>query len=434
MVKLLDSISMQTGLPVDDKSIAQTFEERDNIPQAVRYIGMEVYVIDAKTKYQLKNGITNIDWEKVNIANSSELITDPDHLTVSQTEKDQWNSKAEGKHTHTKSEITDFPTSIKNPNTLSIQLNGGTATIYDGSIEKSINITANSVGTYNTSELNNKFNGKANSKHTHTKSEITDFPTSIKNPNALTISLNGTSQGAYDGSSAKSINITPANIGAQPAGSYAASSHTHSATQVTQDATHRFVTDAEKNTWNNKMSLSGGTFSEGAIVKGICGGGTDYWFIKGAGTDDNGYLEIGTQDNGDEPIYVRQYNTSNNVTHSITLMDANGNQTFNTINATGTVTCSDCVTTSDERLKKDIVKIDNALDKVNQLNGYTFLKDGDEQRTTGVLAQELLNVLPEAVFEREDGYYAVTYGNIVGLLIEAIKELQVEVKRLKGDE
>ena len=43
------------------------------------------------------------------------------------------------------------------------------------------------------------------------------------------------------------------------------------------------------------MSLSGGTFSEGAIVKGICGGGTDYWFIKGAGTDDNGYLEIGTQ-------------------------------------------------------------------------------------------------------------------------------------------
>ena len=75
MVKLLDSISMQTGLPVDDRFIAQTFEERDNIPQAVRYIGMEVYVIDAKTKYQLKNGITNIDWEKVNIANSSELIT-----------------------------------------------------------------------------------------------------------------------------------------------------------------------------------------------------------------------------------------------------------------------------------------------------------------------------------------------------------------------
>lgn len=50
--------------------------------------------------------------------------------------------------------------------------------------------------------------------HTHTKSQITDFPAALKNPTALTISLNGTSQGAYDGSAAKSINITPASIGA----------------------------------------------------------------------------------------------------------------------------------------------------------------------------------------------------------------------------
>lgn len=61
------------------------------------------------------------------------------------------------------------------------------------------------------SELNS---GKAASNHTHTKSQITDFPASLKNPNALTISFNGTSQGAYDGSSAKTINITPSGIGA----------------------------------------------------------------------------------------------------------------------------------------------------------------------------------------------------------------------------
>ena len=52
------------------------------------------------------------------------------------------------------------------------------------------------------------------STHKHTKSEITDFPVSLKNPAALAISLNGTSQGAYDGSVAKSVNITPAGIGA----------------------------------------------------------------------------------------------------------------------------------------------------------------------------------------------------------------------------
>lgn len=57
--------------------------------------------------------------------------------------------------------------------------------------------------------------------HTHTKSQISDFPSSLKNPNALTISLNGTSEGAYDGSSAKTINITPASIGAS------ATDHTH---------------------------------------------------------------------------------------------------------------------------------------------------------------------------------------------------------------
>lgn len=74
---------------------------------------------------------------------------------------------------------------------------------------------------YTESEVNSKLNGKANSSHTHTKSQITDFPSSMKNPNSLTISLNGTSQGAYDGSAAKSINVTPSSIGA------ATSGHTH---------------------------------------------------------------------------------------------------------------------------------------------------------------------------------------------------------------
>lgn len=74
---------------------------------------------------------------------------------------------------------------------------------------------------YTETEMDSKLSGKANSSHTHTKSQITDFPSSMKNPNSLTISLNGTSQGAYDGSAAKSINVTPSSIGA------ATSGHTH---------------------------------------------------------------------------------------------------------------------------------------------------------------------------------------------------------------
>ena len=63
----------------------------------------------------------------------------------------------------------------------------------------------------------------APSAHTHTKSQITDFPASMKNPTALTIKLNGGSATAYDGSAAKEVNVTASGIGA------AASTHDHAA-------------------------------------------------------------------------------------------------------------------------------------------------------------------------------------------------------------
>ena len=114
---------------------------------------------------------------------------------------------------------------------------------------------------YTEAEINNKLNGKANSSHSHTKSEITDFPASLKNPSALTISLNGTSQGAYDGSSAKSINITAGGVGAYTKSETdtklngkANSTHSHTATQIAQDSSHRYVTDTEKAAWNGKLN------------------------------------------------------------------------------------------------------------------------------------------------------------------------------------
>lgn len=66
---------------------------------------------------------------------------------------------------------------------------------------------------YTETEINTKLNDKANSTHTHTKSQITDFPASLKNPTALTIQTNGTTAATYDGSAAKTVNITKGNIG-----------------------------------------------------------------------------------------------------------------------------------------------------------------------------------------------------------------------------
>jgi hypothetical protein len=98
-------------------------------------------------------------------------------------------------------------------------------------------------------------------------------------------------------------------------------------------------------------------------------------------------------------------------------------------------------TVSDERLKHNIKKIDNALDKVDQLNGYTFTyNDKAGRESAGVIAQELEKVLPSAVdnkslvFHGEEGveYKTVQYDQLHGLLIEAIKELKAEIEELKG--
>ena len=86
-----------------------------------------------------------------------------------------------------------------------------------------------------------------------------------------------------------------------------------------------------------------------------------------------------------------------------------------------------CTAYSDERLKDNIQTIDNALDKVSQMRGVTFTKD--DAKGSGVIAQEIEKIAPELVLDGE--YKSVAYGNTVGYLIEAIKELKNEVEVLK---
>jgi hypothetical protein len=89
-------------------------------------------------------------------------------------------------------------------------------------------------------------------------------------------------------------------------------------------------------------------------------------------------------------------------------------------------------TVSDITMKENIAPIENALEKVSKLGGYTFNYKGDDTQLTGVIAQELKEVLPGIVYNTVDTktgreIYAVRHGNIIGLLIEAIKELQEKV-------
>ena len=97
---------------------------------------------------------------------------------------------------------------------------------------------------------------------------------------------------------------------------------------------------------------------------------------------------------------------------------------------TGTVTAPNFVSSSDARLKSNIVPITEALAKVQALTGVTFTIAGSDTRQMGLIAQEVQAVAPEAVVEAE-GVLRLAYGNLVGLLVEAIKDLAQEVDQLK---
>jgi hypothetical protein len=102
-----------------------------------------------------------------------------------------------------------------------------------------------------------------------------------------------------------------------------------------------------------------------------------------------------------------------------------------TITTTGDITAANFNTTSDESLKDNVETIGNALDKVLQLRGVNFNWIENGEAATGVIAQEVEKVIPEVVAQRDDGTKTVSYGNLVGILIEAIKEQQKKIDELK---
>jgi hypothetical protein len=91
---------------------------------------------------------------------------------------------------------------------------------------------------------------------------------------------------------------------------------------------------------------------------------------------------------------------------------------------------------SDKRLKDNIKPIENALDKIESIGGYTY-EWNDNQSTyqgsdIGVIAQEIEAIAPELVIDRETGYKAVKYEKLVAILIEGIKELSAKVTELEN--
>jgi hypothetical protein len=90
---------------------------------------------------------------------------------------------------------------------------------------------------------------------------------------------------------------------------------------------------------------------------------------------------------------------------------------------------------SDERLKRDITRIEDVLDKLIQVNGYTYYYNNQQDSILqhGVIAQELIKLFPDLVTLNSNGYYSVNLGGLLPIVIEALKEEHARVSNLKEE-
>ena len=126
----------------------------------------------------------------------------------------------------------------------------------------------------------------------------------------------------------------------------------------------------------------------------------------------------------DADLLIKGNDGGSSITACTFDMSAAGAATFN----------NDVTAFSDVRLKQEIDTIDNALERVTSMRGVFFdRKDNSEVRQTGVIAQEVEPFLPEVVRQTKDDnkIKSVAYGNMVGVLIEAIKELNAKIEELQ---
>ena len=91
----------------------------------------------------------------------------------------------------------------------------------------------------------------------------------------------------------------------------------------------------------------------------------------------------------------------------------------------------DWVATSDIRVKENLEKIDSSLNKVAKLTGYTYDQINLKQKKAGIVAQDVQEVLPEAVGQDDEGMLNVSPMAVLALLVNAVNDLAREVKELK---
>lgn len=123
-----------------------------------------------------------------------------------------------------------------------------------------------------------------------------------------------------------------------------------------------------------------------------------------------------------------------NTSNEIGFLNSSGSWSLRCDNSGNVTATGDVTAYSDARIKTEVKTVENALNKVLALRGVTYKRTDTEDKSTklGVIAQEVKEILPEVVSENQDGMLTVSYGNMVGVLIEAMKEQQQVIETLEA--
>jgi hypothetical protein len=337
----------------------------------------------------------------------------------------------------------------------------------------------------NENYLTNNRIPKGSGKEHLNDSQISDDGTTVSIGGALTVTGNITgpiraTNGVVSGSSQIDVASTTGDIalGTRTSGNYVASlvagtnitlsNNSGEGATPTVGLTDNAITIAGVST-----SLGGtisaatignaiGAFSGSAQVSGLSNAQLTNSTISGKALGTNldaltiGTGLSGTSYNGSSAVTIANTGVTSNVAGTgVTVSGATGavtisigqsvattaTPTFGNLTINGTITATGDITayyTSDRRHKNNIQTISNAVLKVKQLNGVTWEWNDDVNEVTkstpktGLIAQEVQSVLPQVVTERADGFLALDYSKMVGLLVEAIKEQQIQIDQLKA--
>lgn len=168
------------------------------------------------------------------------------------------------------------------------------------------------------------------------------------------------------------------------------------------------------------VTITGGTIS-GVTISGVT--------ISGSTWDSNAIANVSiTNDESTNATWYPTLATAN--VGGVSLQVASAKLTFNP--STGLLTSTDYNSTSDITLKENILQIENPLEVLSKLNGFGFTWKDTGEKSYGLSAQQVEEIIPEIVKTRPDGHKGINYMNLIAFLVEAIKDLKQEIQELKS--